>query len=104
MIPLYSGLSQSPSQILAYGLRFFLRQRRKRFRSILMRARSGIGFWPAAPLMLSISMSEPEGGALVGPGERNPSQQQLDRQGARLAAFDNGLDDVGRKIGKPEQP
>jgi len=49
-------------------------------------------------------MAESECGALVGPGERNPLQQQLDRQRARLAVFDNGLDNVGRKIGRPQKP
>jgi len=47
-------------------------------------------------------MAESECGALVGPGERNPLQQQFDRQRAGLAVFGNGLDNVGRKIGRPQ--
>ena len=45
-----------------------------------------------------------EGRALVDPVKRYASQQQLDGQGARLAAIDNGLHDVGGQISKPQMP
>jgi hypothetical protein len=47
---------------------------------------------------------ESEGGPLVGPVKGYASQQQLDGQGARLAALDDGLHNVGGQIGKPQKP
>ena len=47
---------------------------------------------------------ESESGALVGPVERDTSQQQLDRQAASLAALDDGLHNVGSQIGEPQKP
>ena len=49
-------------------------------------------------------MLESECGALVGPRERNPSEQELDGQRSGLTAFDDGLDNVGRKKGKAQEP
>jgi len=45
--------------------------------------------------------TESEGGALISPVEGNASQEQLDCQGARLAALDDGFHDVGSQISKP---
>jgi len=42
--------------------------------------------------------------ALVGPGERNTLQQQLDGKRAGLPAFGNGLDNLGRNIGESQEP
>jgi hypothetical protein len=44
-----------------------------------------------------------ERGALVEPIERYALQQPLDSQGARLAALDDRLDDIGGEISKPQE-
>ena len=49
-------------------------------------------------------MVEPERSALIGPRERNPAEQELDRQGPGLAAFDDRLDNVGGKESKAQEP
>ena len=46
--------------------------------------------------------TEAKRGALVRPVERYALQQQLDGQGARLAALDDGLYDVGGEICEPQ--
>ena len=51
-----------------------------------------------------LSSTQSERGALVGPVKRDASQQQLDGQGAWLAALDDGLHDVGGQISKPQKP
>ena len=49
-------------------------------------------------------MDEAEYSALLGPGERDPTKQQLDGERAGLAAFDDTLDDVGGQIGETQNP
>jgi hypothetical protein len=41
--------------------------------------------------------------ALIGPGERNTLQQQLDGNRAGLPAFSDGLDNLGRNIGQSQE-
>lgn len=48
-------------------------------------------------------MAERKYGALIGPGERNPSQQQLDGERAWLAAIEEGFNDVRCKVSKPQK-
>jgi DNA modification methylase len=65
---------------------------------------NGIAAWrsagPAAVLR-GRSTAEAEFGALVAPRGRDATEQPLDGQGAGLAAFDDGLHDVGCQVGKP---
>jgi hypothetical protein len=56
------------------------------------------------PVAFRILVHESECVALVGPGERNTLQQQLDGKRAGLPAFGNGLDNLGRNIGESQKP
>ena len=76
-----------------------MRMRHSRRRS--QAAIFGVSFFSGCGLEFS---TEAKRGALVGPVERYALQQQLDGQGARLAAVDNGLYDVRGEICKPQEP
>src|SRR5262249_45397643 len=45
------------------------------------------------------SMLEPKLSPLIGPDERDTSQEQVDGEHPRLAAFSDGRDDIGSQVG-----
>jgi len=50
------------------------------------------------------SACKSECGALVSPNAGNALKQPLDRHTSGLATFDDGLNNIGRKVGKSQQP
>jgi hypothetical protein len=60
-------------------------------------------FWRLVLPELYSGSTVAERGALVGPIERYAVQQTLDGQGARLAALDDRLGDIGGDISKPRE-
>ena len=60
--------------------------------------------WSKARKNCNCNVADSEGSALVSPVERDAAQEQLDGQGARLAALNDGLHDVGGQISEPQKP